>query len=146
MNNKFALVATAAIGVGAALAFAMPASAGVNLQSESPGVGVLDLGKRARLDANGAVVFAPVTVACAPGTTAYLTVKVTQAIGDSIASGQKSRSVSPCNGQKKKVELSITPTQRPFRTGVAYGEAELSVCNYYTCTTLYDEHLVTITR
>jgi len=146
MNKKFALVATTAIGVGAALAFAMPASAGVNLQSESPGVGVLDLGKRARLDANGAVVFAPVTVACAPGTYAYLTVKVTQANGDSIAQGEKTRQVKPCDGRKKKVELSITPVQRPFRTGVAYGEADLNVCGSFGCTTLYDEHLITITR
>jgi hypothetical protein len=145
MKKKFALVVTGAISVGAALAFAMPASAGVNLQSESPGVGAVDLGKRARLDANGAVVFAPVTVACMPNAYAYLTVKVTQANGDSIASGQKTREVKPCNGKKQKVELSVTPTQRPFRTGVAWGEAELSVCTNY-CRSLSDEHLITIVR
>jgi hypothetical protein len=145
MNRKFALMVTGAISVGTALAMAVPANAGVNLQSESPGVAAVKLAKKARLDANGAVVFAPVTLTCTPGSYTYLTVRVTQAIGDSLASGQKSREIRPCTGNPQKIELSVSPTQRPFRTGTAWGEAEMSVCSA-KCTTVYDEHLITITR
>ena len=145
-QSRLPIVVTGAIGVGAALAFAVPANAGVNVQSESPGVAAVALGAKARLDAEGAVVFAPVKVTCAPGSDAYLTVTVTQAVGDAIASGQRSRTISPCTGKPQKIELAVNPTQRPFRKGVAYGAAELGICTPARCTTVVDEHNIQIVK
>ncbi|GGL04823.1 hypothetical protein [Mangrovihabitans endophyticus] len=137
-------VAAAAVSVGAALAFAVPASAGVNLQSESDATAAVKLGANARLDAKGAVVFAPVYLTCTPGSDSYLQVSVTQAVGNDIASGSRYREIDDCTGERQKIQVSVTPTNHPFQRGVAFGEAMLTVCDYRGCTSPYDEHTIRI--
>jgi hypothetical protein len=143
--RRFPLVATAAVGVGAALAFAVPAGAAVSVQSQSPPLSAVSLGSKARLDANGAVVFAPIKLACTPGAYTYLTVSVTQAIGNAIASGQTYTAVDECTGTQQKLSVAVTPTQRPFRKGVAFGQATLRVCTD-RCKTVVDQHNIQIVK
>jgi len=91
---RLRLAAAIAIGSGAALALMLPAGAAVSLASQSPPVQVLKLGNKATLDANGAVVFAPVKVVCAPGSQAFLSVTVTENVNGFIASGASPMSQS----------------------------------------------------
>lgn len=114
-----------AVATGAVLAFAMPAGAALSLQSQSPPQAQVQIGKTASLVANGAAVFTAINVVCAPGNYASLVVSVTQAVGNTIASGQTQREVSPCTGRPQKLSVAVTPTQRPFVKGVAFGQAEL---------------------
>ena len=96
------------------------------------------------LDANGAVVFAPVKVLCQPGSYTYLSVSVTENVGGDIASGTRSVKIDPCSGRQQSVRLAVTPTQKPFRKGVAFGQATLDSCDRTGCHTLFDEHNIQI--
>ena len=136
-------IAAAAVGAGAAMALALPAGAAVSLQSQSPPVGAVKLGNRATLDANGAVIFTALGVTCPPGTEAFYTVTVTEAVGNNIASGSVSSEVDACTGSPEQFSVAVTPTQHPFRTGVAFGQAQLTVCSF-TCKTFRDQHNVQI--
>jgi hypothetical protein len=135
--------------VGAALAYALPASAAVSVQSESPTVRAVQLGAKATLDANGAVVFTPITFACTVGGTARLEVTVTQNVGDVITSGNKVTWITECTGRAQSMEVTLTPAagQKPFRTGVAFGSVTLDVhdptSRYGTVT---DEHTIQIVK
>jgi len=144
VKTNYPLVAAATIGIGAAIAFALPAGANVAVQSQSPSIHTVTLGRTAKLDANGAVVFAPVKLACTPGSTAYVSVKVTQNAGGRIASGQSYAQIKPCAGKEQTLRISVTPTNVPFRRGVAFGQASLDVCDP-SCTTVSDEHNIQIT-
>jgi hypothetical protein len=143
---RFPLVAAVAIGAGAAVAFALPAGAAVSVQSQSPGVSAVSLGSTATLDANGAVVFAPVKLACPAGTSAYLTVSVTENVGNAIASGAASMAIDPCTGKTQNVSVAVTPTQKPFRQGIAFGSANLSFCDSSRCSTAVDQHNIQIVK
>ena len=145
MKSRFPLIAASAIGIGAALAFAIPAGAAVSVQSESPSVATITLGNKATLDADGAVVFAPVKFACTPGSYTSLTVSVTQNVGGRIASGSTYEEIEPCTGKEQSRRLAVTPTQRPFRKGVAFGQSRLQVCGPAArCKTVRDEHNIQI--
>ncbi|MFK3980782.1 hypothetical protein ACI2K4_10455 [Micromonospora sp. NPDC050397] len=140
-------LALVAIAVGAVLAFALPAGASVSVQSESPSIAALKLASKARLDANGAVVFPQVKFACTPGARyAVVTVEVTQAVGNGIAKGERSVEVQPCNGEQQRVDMAITPDERPFRKGVAFGSASLAFCDHTGCRTVHDEHNIDIVK
>lgn len=140
-------LALVAIAVGAVLAFALPAGASVSVQSESPSVAALKLGNKARLDANGAVVFTPVKVACTPGAEyAMVSVEVTQAVGNGIAKGDRSVQIQECTGYEQRVELAVTPDQRPFRKGVAFGSASLQICDHKGCRVVFDERTIEIVK
>ena len=143
---RFAAVAAATVGLGAALAFALPAGAAVSLQSQSPPVGAVQLAKKATLDANGAVVFAPVKVTCPPNTSAFLRVKVTENVGDAIASGETDESIDLCTGTVQQESVAVTPVQKPFKKGVAFGQAWLEACNQFTCKTSHDFHNIEIVK
>jgi hypothetical protein len=132
--------AVVAVAAGAVLAFAMPAGAALSLQSESPPQGQVQIGKTASLVANGAAVFTAINVVCAPGNYATLSVTVTQAVGNTIASGQTQREVSPCTGRPQKLSVAVTPTQRPFVKGTAFGQAVL----YTNTGTARDERVIRI--
>lgn len=121
--------AVLAVTAGAVMAFAMPAGAALSLQSQSPSRAQVEIGKTASLVANGAAVFTAINVVCAPGSYASLSVKVTQAVGNTIASGQTQREIAPCTGRPQKLSVSVTPTQRPFVKGIAFGQAELYTSN-----------------
>lgn len=144
MRARFPLTVVA-IAAGAALAFALPAGMAVAVQSESPPVSQVQLGQRAILDANGAVVFAPVKVVCQPGAFAYLTVTVTENVGGDIASGSTSMDIEECTGSVQSLEVAVTPTQKAFRVGVAFGQAKLQVCSD-RCRTVVDQHNIQIVR
>jgi hypothetical protein len=51
-----------------------------------------------------------------------------------------------CDGRPQKINLAVTPTQRPFRVGVAFGQASLQVCGSTGCTTVLDEHNIRIVK
>ncbi|MEV4758404.1 hypothetical protein AB0J86_25325 [Micromonospora sp. NPDC049559] len=145
--SKAGAVAVSAIGVGAALAFALPAGAAVSVQSESPSIAVLKLGDQARLDANGAVVFAPITLACTPGSSTLVGVRVTQAVGGGdIAQGSTVREVEECRGKNQRIQLAVSPSQKAFRKGIAFGSAYLDVCDHRGCRTVWDEHNIQIVK
>jgi hypothetical protein len=133
------------MGVGAVLAFGMPAGAAVSVQSQSPPIGTVKLGQTAKLDANGAVVFAPVKVTCRPGSFAHLTVTVAENVGGDIAGGTAYTDIEPCTGTQQKLQIAVIPTQKAFRTGVAFGQATLQTCTT-TCLTSVDQHTITITK
>jgi hypothetical protein len=137
------VTAVLAVAVGAVLAYAMPAGAALSLQSESPPRASVEIGRTASLQANGAAVFTAVNVVCAPGGFAQLTVAVTQAVGNTIASGRTARNIEPCTGRKQKLEVAVTPTQRPFVRGIAFGQAELQTCANQ-CGVVRDERTIRI--
>jgi hypothetical protein len=140
---RFPLIAALAVSAGAVVAFALPAGAAVSLQSQSPPVAAVKLGDRAKLDAKGAVVFPTVKVTCSPGSFAQLTVQVTEAVGNDIASGSTSQEIEPCTGKVQNLTIAVTPTNHPFRKGVAFGQAWLTVCSF-GCHTFRDEHNIQI--
>jgi len=142
---RYPLVAAAAIGVGTAFAFALPAGANVGVQSESPSVAAVELGKLATLDANNAVVFMPVKLSCTPGSYTGLGVRVTQNVDGKIASGQAYKEVTPCTGREQSLRVAVPATQVPFGKGVAFGQVQLQVCmGDANCRTVEDEHNVQI--
>jgi hypothetical protein len=141
--SRSPLILAAAVAVGAALAFASSAGAAVSLQSESPPTAEVTLGTTAVLDARGAVVFAPVEVVCRPGSYASLTVAVTERVGRDIASGVTYTDFAECTGSVQALEIAVSPTQRAFRKGVAFGQARLQVCDY-ECHTAVDQHNIQI--
>jgi len=138
------LIAAAAIGLGVAVALAVPAGAAVSLQSQSPPVAAVSLGNTATLGAKGAVIFVPVEFTCQPGAFAFLSVQVTERVGGDIASGSASEQVtSSCTGSVHTVTMTIIPFQNPFKKGVAFGQASLSVCQFQ-CQTFEDAHNIQI--
>lgn len=142
---RLRLLATVAIGVGAALAVALPAGAAVSVASQSPPVQSVKLGNQATLDANGAVVFAPVKVVCAPGVSAFLSVQVTENVNGFIASGV-ANDQPVCDGTTQKLREAVVPTQRAFKKGVAFGQATLTICDFNGCRGIVDQHNVQIVK
>lgn len=144
-SKRYPLVAACAVGVGALLAFAVPAGAAVSVQSQSPVGQALELGSTAKIDANGAVVFPSVAFICRPGMSAYLSITVTEAVDGAIASGNTYRAVSDlCTGAAHQIKVPVTPTQRPFQPGVAFAQASLELYGSGTSTVLRDEHNIQI--
>jgi hypothetical protein len=135
--------ATAAIALGALLAFTLPAGAALSVQSQSPPNATVELGRTATLQANGAAVFTAVNVVCAPGQYTSLEVIVTEAVRNTIASGRTVRQIYDCTGKPQKLTIAVTPTQRPFVRGVAFGQAAVESC-YDRCQVARDEHTIRI--
>jgi hypothetical protein len=146
---RFPAVAAAAVGLGALFAFVLPAGAAVSVQSQSPPVKSVSLGRTATLDANGAVIFAPVKLVCPVGSDAFLTVTVTENVGNAIAKGSASQQIEPCTGVPQSFRMAVTPDQKPFKKGVAFGQAFFTVCPnppFERCRTLIDQHNVKIVK
>jgi hypothetical protein len=144
-RGRLKLIAATAIGVGAVAAFALPAGAAVSLQSQSQPTTVVNLGNQARLDANGAVVFASVTVTCGPAYFSSVNVTVTENVGGGRIASGTTVLFPVCDGTSHKATVSVVPTQRAFRTGVAFGQAVGSFCDE-TCVNIKDEHTINIVR
>jgi hypothetical protein len=140
---RIPLITGAVAATGAMLAFALPAGAAVAVQSQSPPTPAVTLGRTATLDARGAVVFAPVDVVCPPGSYTALSVTVAENVGGNIASGTTRTQIQPCTGSVQSLNVAVIPTQKAFRTGVAFGQAQLDVCTT-TCSTAVDQHNVRI--
>jgi hypothetical protein len=138
-------LAGAGVAAAAVAALALPAGAAVSVQSQSPSVPVVKLGNTATVDAKGAVVFAPVKVTCTPGATAYVDVYITEAVGSKIARGGVEYEIT-CTGAVQKVQATVTATQEAFKSGVAYGQAYVTVCGSNGCYTAEDEGNIQISK
>ena len=138
VTSKIPLIVAGAIGAGAILAFALPASADPPVQSQSPPAAEVTLAGRAALDADGAVAFAPVSIVCRPGSYAFITVTITESVNGDIAGGQTYSEIE-CTGKTQRMEIAINPTQKAFRNGVAFGQAKLQVCTD-RCHTAVSQH------
>jgi hypothetical protein len=146
-NARRGLIA-AAIAAGAILAVAVPAGAAVRVQSESPSGAVVNLRNNATLGARGAVVTVPVATICPRGITANLSVAVTQRVGNGIASGAAYEGVA-CTGDRQVTRVPVTARAggKPFKAGVAYGQAYLSFYDpRFGYVEVDDEHNITIVR
>jgi hypothetical protein len=138
----------AAVGVGAALAVAVPAGAAVSVQSESPSGAVVNLRNNAALGARGAVVTVPVVAICPAGVAATINVAVTQRVGNGIAAGSAYENIT-CTGVRQTARMTVTaqPGGKPFKAGVAFGEAELSFFDpRFGFVRVEDSHNITIVR
>jgi hypothetical protein len=136
--------AAAAIAIAGAAAFALPASAAVSVQSQSPATGVVKFAKTATLKANGAAVVIKVSGAClGHGTTAGLSISLSETVGKTVITGGAYIDNLPCDGKIHTYKLSVIPTGKPFKAGVAYGKANINFC-YDNCYDAYAQHQVTI--
>jgi hypothetical protein len=136
--------AAAAIAIAGAAAFALPASAAVSVQSQSPATGVVKLAKTATLKANGAAVVIKVSGAClGRDTTGSLNVTLSETVGKTVIGGGGYIANIPCDGKIHSYKVSVIPTGKPFKAGVAYGKADINFC-YYNCYDAYAQHQVTI--
>jgi hypothetical protein len=117
----------AALAVGGVLAFAVPAGATVNLQSESPGAPIIKIAKNAKLKANGAATIVTLTVTCPAGWYFAAQASVTQTVGSITTGGQNHTSEAVCTGAAQKVKIPVTASPAPFHAGVAYALGDLSV-------------------
>ncbi|GAA2641241.1 hypothetical protein GCM10010399_88810 [Dactylosporangium fulvum] len=117
-----------ALALGAVLAFAVPAGAAVNLQSESGGTPTIKIAKTARLKANGAATVATVNVTCPVGNWYSTYVEVVQTVNPtSTTRGNGSIINQRCSGFTEKVKVPVTASGAPFQVGVAYAVGQLEV-------------------
>ena len=120
-RKKARLIVAGAIAIGGALAVAVPASAAVQLQSESPAQGVAKINTKAQLKANGAAGVVTFQVNCVPRQTFASTVQVSQRVGGQVTSGQTYIYSTRCEADgTNKVKASVVPSKKPFKPGVAY--------------------------
>jgi hypothetical protein len=126
-------VGAGALAIGAVLAFALPAGAAVNLQSESGGGSAIKIVKNAQLKAKGAATIVTVSVACPTGSSFDLDVSVTQAVsGNKTTSGSGNAYNQACTGGFTKVKVAVPASPAPFKKGVAYAIGEAHVWNLYS--------------
>jgi hypothetical protein len=127
MNITRSKLGVAALAVGGVLAFAVPAGAAVNLQSESPGAPTIKIAKDAKLKANGAATVVTLTVTCPAGWYFSTEVSVTQTVGSITTGGRNHTSEATCTGAAQKVKVPVTASPAPFKVGVAYALGDLTV-------------------
>jgi hypothetical protein len=121
-------MAAVAIAAGAMLAFVVPSSADVSV--DSPSVAAVIIQSPATLEARGAAVTVQVTAVCTPGAYAYLYVNVTQRVGGDIANGSGSADIPVCTGGAQTFGVVVAANGSPFRKGTAFGSADLYVSSY----------------
>lgn len=118
------VMAVTAIAAGSLLAAVLPSSADVSTQS--PPVAAIRIESPGTLVARGAAVAVQVTVVCQPGSSASVSVEVTENAGGRIAKGYGTAQIPSCTGGFQPVTVNATaePTV-PFRPGTAFGVAYL---------------------
>jgi hypothetical protein len=121
-GRVLAVAAIAAGGIGASV---LPVSADV--ADQSPSVASVRLDSPATLHARGAAITVPVLVVCQPGARAFLSVSVSQNAGGTVANGGASTDIPSCTGGLQDINVTILANSAPFRRGVAFGGASLSV-------------------
>jgi len=93
------------------------------------------------------VIFAPIKVTCQPR---FVRLPAGQGspenVDNAIASGISSEPLDECTGTVQKVSVAVTPDQKPFKTGVAFGHAWLDVCGPFSCKTFRDFHNIQIVK
>ncbi|MER7274437.1 hypothetical protein ABT369_08280 [Dactylosporangium sp. NPDC000244] len=128
MKLKKSHLGAGALALGAVLAFAVPAGAAVNLQSESSGTAAIKIVKQANLKANGAATIVTVNVTCPIGNWFQLSVNVTQTVTPTTTTnGSGYVNDQPCTGGTQKVKVPVTSNGAPFTSGVAYAIGRASV-------------------
>ncbi|HTJ36215.1 MAG TPA: hypothetical protein VL738_23620 [Dactylosporangium sp.] len=126
-----------ALALGAVLAFAVPAGAAVNLQSESSGNSAIKIVKEAKLKAKGAATVVTVNVTCPIGSYYQVTVDVVQTINPNTTThGSGYVSNQECSGITDKVKVPVTAGAAPFKPGVAYAVGRLDVSSPWSYTTV----------
>lgn len=139
-----------AILLGTALAAAIPVLPAVGEQSppQSPPTPVVHIGARAILQARGAAIIVPVRVTCGPGATSpgFLSVQVSQRVGNRIAVGFGFLSNVSCNGETRRIRVPTLAQNRPFRVGVAFAVANLDVCFPTECLNAVDFREIQVVR
>ncbi|GAA2388133.1 hypothetical protein [Dactylosporangium salmoneum] len=120
-----------AVALGAVLAFAVPAGAAVNLQSESNGTATVKIAKNAQLKAKGAVTIVTLNVTCPLGSHFSVYADVSQTISPSATThGSGSLYNQACTGTAQKVKVTVPASPAPFIPGVAYATGHLEVYGY----------------
>ena len=143
-GRVYPLVALATVAVGTVLALALPGGAQA-VQVKSPPNGVVLFEAEAVLEANGAAVTAVVDYFCPTGTSISVEITVTQAVGDTIASGRSTRYFnSVCNGKPQVLRVAVAATQRPFVKGAAFGQVEGSFYGDQMLKTGWDDRTIRI--
>lgn len=149
MTKRNALRIVAALAVGGGLTFALPALPAVGSHSPPTVTPTIEIGNRATLVAGGAAVLVKVEVVCGPDGGPFANVEVTQAVGNSIASGFGSEDDIVCDGTPQTVELLVAAEGfggRAFRQGQALAEADLFLCDQFGCLTASDTEVIRIVR
>ncbi|WP_433076047.1 hypothetical protein ACQP1P_30685 [Dactylosporangium sp. CA-052675] len=128
MKVKKSHLGAGALALGAVLAFAVPAGAAVNLQSESSGTAAIKIVKQAKLKANGAATIVTVSVTCPTGSRFSLSVDVTQTVTPTTTThGGGYLGEQWCTGATQKVKVPVTSTGAPFEAGVAYAVGHANI-------------------
>jgi hypothetical protein len=140
MKMKLLAKVAAALMVGGGLALALPMLPAVG-QSSTP-VGGIRLQTSGTYADGGAVAFVTVLVACPPGDEPGVSVSLTERSGHAIASGSGSPAALVCTGGIQAVKIAVTPTNKPFVTGTAFGQADLFDCNPFECFSVTDQRNV----
>ncbi|MFF5172870.1 hypothetical protein ACFY3U_09580 [Micromonospora sp. NPDC000089] len=144
---RLALLAAGALALGATLTAALPASASTPVRqaaaaTDGAPLTSIAIAATGKIDANGAVVFVPVTLTCSQPTQVDLTVKVAEAVGEDISTGTTTRKVT-CEAGTQKIRISVTPTERRFVPGVAFGTVTGNSCDAL-CNSLTSERNITL--
>jgi len=129
------IAAPAAVILGAAAAFALPAGADVATVSPPIVIAAVQIGSPATLGTRGMTVTVPVTVLCAPGGLIdILSVEVVEAVGGNIARGFGGVDTPvPCTGSFQTFTVVVDTDEHPFRPGTAFARAFFFVCGSSGC-------------
>jgi hypothetical protein len=87
----------------------------------------------------------PVTVLCSAGSSGFVQVDVTEAVGPNIASGSGSASVE-CTGGFQQFDITVVSNTSPFRIGRAFATARIGVCDDTGCLSNTDQRDIRIVR
>lgn len=120
------VVAVLAVVAGGVLASVLPSAADVSAQSPSaPAIQVLSPADRL---ARGAAVEVDVSVTCPAGWSNYVNLRLTQRVGQGIASGSGYVQFT-CAGTAQTVTVTVHAQDLSYRTGVAFASATTSSSN-----------------
>jgi hypothetical protein len=137
--------ALAAVVIGAAVAYALPAGADVSILS--PSVAAVQVGSPATVDAKGAVVVVSVTTVCARGASfTNLSLDIVETVGGGIAHGSASVDGIACTGGFNTVDVFVFAQDKPFHRGTGFAKADFIVCDFSGCRSATDQREVRIVR
>ncbi|MGW5559209.1 hypothetical protein ACWER9_18550 [Micromonospora sp. NPDC003944] len=140
------LIATALVAAAATLAFTQSASASIPLpaaaRANDAGPATIAIGGTGKIEANGAAAIVPVTVTCTKAIEFDLTVKVAQAVGQTMRAGTTVRRVTCVEGAQQ-VRIAVIPVERSFAAGVAFGVLDANPCDPY-CIPIFNERQFTL--
>ena len=141
------IAAPAAVILGAAAAFALPAGADVATVSPPIVIAAVQIGSPATLGTRGMTVTVPATVLCAPGGLIdILSVEVVEAVGGNIARGFESVSTGSCTGGLQTINVVVVANEHPFRNGTALATAQFGVCDATGCISNAHQREIRIVR